>query len=118
MTVQEAVKAGHAPVPALAMPIDADSDRGSRVGHVPASAAPARVRIKSLNSSGSSRLRACPEFGTTTYTIIVTNSGPSDAQTVKLTDATPLNTTFVSFTAPVGRPKEPSRTVPPTRMFS
>ena len=49
----------------LAMPIDADSDRGSRVGHVPASAAPISERMRSLNSSGSSRLRACPEFGTT-----------------------------------------------------
>jgi WD40 repeat protein/transcriptional regulator with XRE-family HTH domain len=51
--------------PALAMPSDADSDRGSRVGQVPASAASISVRIKSLNSSGSSRLSTCPEFGTT-----------------------------------------------------
>ena len=32
-----------------------------------------------------------------TYTITVTNNGPSDAQTVSLTDAVPANTTFVSF---------------------
>jgi uncharacterized repeat protein (TIGR01451 family) len=31
-----------------------------------------------------------------TYTIVVTNNGPSDAQTVTLTDATPAGTTFVS----------------------
>jgi len=37
-----------------------------------------------------------------TYTINVTNSGPSNAQSVSLTDAVPVNTTFVSFTAPVG----------------
>src|SRR5262249_56337472 len=37
-----------------------------------------------------------------TYTITVTNTGPSAAQNVTLTDATPANTTFVSFTAPPG----------------
>jgi uncharacterized repeat protein (TIGR01451 family) len=31
-----------------------------------------------------------------TYTVTVTNAGPSDAQTVQLTDAIPANTTFVS----------------------
>jgi hypothetical protein len=31
-----------------------------------------------------------------TYTVTVTNHGPSDAQTVELTDATPSGTTFVS----------------------
>jgi uncharacterized repeat protein (TIGR01451 family) len=33
-----------------------------------------------------------------TYTVSVTNNGPSDAQGVTLTDATPNETTFVSFT--------------------
>ncbi len=37
-----------------------------------------------------------------TYTITVTNNGPSDAQTVQLTESVPTNTTFVSFTAPAG----------------
>jgi uncharacterized repeat protein (TIGR01451 family) len=37
-----------------------------------------------------------------TYTITLTNAGPSDAQNVSLTDAIPANTTFVSFTAPAG----------------
>jgi uncharacterized repeat protein (TIGR01451 family) len=37
-----------------------------------------------------------------TYTIILANAGPSDAQTVNLTDALPAGTTFVSFTAPAG----------------
>jgi uncharacterized repeat protein (TIGR01451 family) len=31
-----------------------------------------------------------------TYTITVTNNGPSDAQNVQLTDTIPANTTFVS----------------------
>jgi uncharacterized repeat protein (TIGR01451 family) len=37
-----------------------------------------------------------------TYTITLTNAGPSEAQNVTLTDAIPANTTFVSFTAPAG----------------
>jgi uncharacterized repeat protein (TIGR01451 family) len=37
-----------------------------------------------------------------TYTIIVSNVGPSDAQSVSLSDAIPANTTFVSFAAPAG----------------
>src|SRR5206468_3654110 len=37
-----------------------------------------------------------------TYTIIVTNNGPSDAQGVSLTDTIPANTTFVSFVKPAG----------------
>src|SRR5439155_21485838 len=37
-----------------------------------------------------------------TYTITVTNSGPSDAQSVVLTDPVPANTTFVSCAAPTG----------------
>ncbi len=37
-----------------------------------------------------------------TYTIIVNNAGPSDAQTVSLTDAVPAGTTFVSFAEPAG----------------
>lgn len=37
-----------------------------------------------------------------TYTIVLTNNGPSDAQTVSVSDAVPANTTFVSFTAPGG----------------
>src|SRR5262249_21574938 len=37
-----------------------------------------------------------------TYTISVTNNGPSDSQGVSVTDAIPANTTFVSFTAPAG----------------
>ncbi len=36
--------------------------------------------------------------GTITYTITVTNNGPSDASSVTVTDATPANTTFVSNT--------------------
>jgi CSLREA domain-containing protein/uncharacterized repeat protein (TIGR01451 family) len=31
-----------------------------------------------------------------TYTVTITNTGPSDAQNVQLTDSTPTNTTFVS----------------------
>jgi uncharacterized repeat protein (TIGR01451 family) len=37
-----------------------------------------------------------------TYTISVTNAGPSDAQGVALTDAVPTGTTFVSETHPAG----------------
>jgi uncharacterized repeat protein (TIGR01451 family) len=37
-----------------------------------------------------------------TYTIGVTNNGPSDAQAVSLTDSVPAGTTFVSLTAPAG----------------
>jgi uncharacterized repeat protein (TIGR01451 family) len=37
-----------------------------------------------------------------TYTITASNAGPSDAQSVTLSDAIPTNTTFVSFTAPAG----------------
>jgi uncharacterized repeat protein (TIGR01451 family) len=37
-----------------------------------------------------------------TYTITLTNNGPSDASSLSLTDAVPANTTFVSFTAPAG----------------
>ena len=37
-----------------------------------------------------------------TYTLTVTNAGPGIAAQVKLEDATPLNTTFVSATAPAG----------------
>jgi uncharacterized repeat protein (TIGR01451 family) len=36
--------------------------------------------------------------GNITYTINVANAGPSDAQNVSLSDATPANTTFVSIT--------------------
>ena len=36
------------------------------------------------------------------YTITVANAGPSDAQTVALSDLVPANTTFVSLTAPQG----------------
>ena len=41
--------------------------------------------------------------GNITYTIIVTNNGPSDAQTVSFSDAVPANTTFVSATQNTGR---------------
>ena len=37
-----------------------------------------------------------------TYSVTVTNNGPSDAQSVSLTDATPSNTTFVSQTQSAG----------------
>jgi uncharacterized repeat protein (TIGR01451 family) len=37
-----------------------------------------------------------------TYTINVTNNGPSDSLSVTLTDSVPANTTFVSFAAPAG----------------
>lgn len=37
-----------------------------------------------------------------TYTINFVNNGPSDAQTVTVTDATPVNTTFVSASVSVG----------------
>src|SRR6185295_7286552 len=37
-----------------------------------------------------------------TYTINFTNNGPSDAQTVTVTDATPANTTFVSAVVTTG----------------
>jgi uncharacterized repeat protein (TIGR01451 family) len=37
-----------------------------------------------------------------TYTITVTNAGPSTASNVTLTDVVPAGTTFVSFTAPGG----------------
>jgi uncharacterized repeat protein (TIGR01451 family) len=40
--------------------------------------------------------------GNITYTVNLTNNGPSDAQTVTVTDAVPANTTFVSATAPAG----------------
>jgi uncharacterized repeat protein (TIGR01451 family) len=37
-----------------------------------------------------------------TYTVTLTNNGPSDSQGVSLTDAVPTNTTFVSETHPTG----------------
>ena len=37
-----------------------------------------------------------------TYTIVVANAGPNDAQNVTLSDAVPANTTFVSFTQTAG----------------
>ncbi len=37
-----------------------------------------------------------------TYTITLTNSGPSDAQSVSFSDTVPANTTFIAFTAPSG----------------
>jgi uncharacterized repeat protein (TIGR01451 family) len=37
-----------------------------------------------------------------TYTITVTNNGPSDAQSLSLSDAVPANTTLVSVTTPAG----------------
>jgi uncharacterized repeat protein (TIGR01451 family) len=37
-----------------------------------------------------------------TYTITLTNAGPSDAQNISLTDDTPTGTTFVSETHPAG----------------
>src|SRR5262249_22161585 len=37
-----------------------------------------------------------------TYTLTVTNAGPSDALTVQLNEALPTNTTFVSLAAPAG----------------
>jgi uncharacterized repeat protein (TIGR01451 family) len=37
-----------------------------------------------------------------TYTVGYTNNGPSDAQTVQMSDAIPANTTFVSVTTPAG----------------
>jgi uncharacterized repeat protein (TIGR01451 family) len=40
--------------------------------------------------------------GNITYTLTVTNAGPSDAAAVALSDAVPANTTFVSFAAPTG----------------
>ena len=39
---------------------------------------------------------------TLTYTITVTNNGPSSAQSLTLNDVLPANTTFVSFSAPAG----------------
>ncbi|HEY3582719.1 MAG TPA: Ig-like domain-containing protein, partial [Pyrinomonadaceae bacterium] len=40
--------------------------------------------------------------GNITYTITVTNNGPSDAQSLSLSDAVPANTTLVSVTTPSG----------------
>jgi uncharacterized repeat protein (TIGR01451 family) len=40
--------------------------------------------------------------GNITYTINVASAGPSDAQSVSLSDATPANTTFVSITQTAG----------------
>src|SRR5207237_6314716 len=37
-----------------------------------------------------------------TYTVMLTNNGPSDAQTVSWSDVIPANTTFVSLTVPAG----------------
>ncbi len=37
-----------------------------------------------------------------TYTLIVSNNGPGDAQSLVLTDVVPASTTFVSFSAPAG----------------
>jgi uncharacterized repeat protein (TIGR01451 family) len=47
-----------------------------------------------------------------TYTITVNNLGPSDAQTVKLDDVIPLNTTFVSFTQASGPAFDLTATTP------
>ena len=43
-----------------------------------------------------------PAGGTIAYTITVANAGPSDAQTVLLSDLVPVNTTFVSATQTSG----------------
>jgi uncharacterized repeat protein (TIGR01451 family) len=43
-----------------------------------------------------------------TYTVNFTNNGPSDAQTVTVTDAVPANTTFVSATVTTGTGWTPS----------
>ena len=40
--------------------------------------------------------------GTGTYTITVTNNGPTAAENVTLSTGVPTSTTFVSFTAPSG----------------
>ena len=40
--------------------------------------------------------------GTITYTITVTNAGPSDAQTVTLADTLPAGTTFAALVSPAG----------------
>jgi uncharacterized repeat protein (TIGR01451 family) len=37
-----------------------------------------------------------------TYSLILTNNGPSDSQNVTVTDTLPANTTFVSMTTPAG----------------
>ena len=43
-----------------------------------------------------------PAGGDLTYTITVSNNGPSDGQSIILSDTVPVGTTFVSFTAPAG----------------
>jgi uncharacterized repeat protein (TIGR01451 family) len=47
-----------------------------------------------------------------TYTITVTNNGPSDAQSVELSDTVPTNTTFVSLTVPAGWTRSDNPLVP------
>jgi uncharacterized repeat protein (TIGR01451 family) len=54
-----------------------------------------------------------------TYTITVTNNGPSYAVNVMLTDPLPANTTFVSFVAPIGwTPSTPAVGNPGTVSFT
>lgn len=57
--------------------------------------------VQSASRPGAERLRApqpVPPGSTVTYTLTVTNNGPSDAQNVSVTDTLPADLTFVSST--------------------
>ena len=84
----------------VASPTDPAGSHASTVAttvDVQANLSVSKIVTSGLDSNGSA------VAGTDlTYTITVTNNGPSDAKNVTMTDATPTSTTFVSASTPAG----------------